>query len=155
MDQQNWYGRLYDGKFKESSYVPYVGMDDKAYRDYMRRKSVRERAIKDLAKEIDEIGSKTSYYINESGVLQLVHMAASYQMLFYCGDTAVYYVLNTELPFEAFQEKTAIWQSILIDTGIQMAILTQPLQQGQFRQVIWAMEGDLIDCLKKLPYDNL
>lgn len=155
MDQQNWYGRLYDGKNAESTYSPFVGMDDKAYADFLRRKEKRERAIRDLVKEIDEFGAKTSYYINESGVLQLVHMAASYQLVFYCGDTAVVYVINTDMPQEAFQERTAFWESILMDSGIKFAVLTAPLMQGQFRQVIWSMEGNLEDSLKKLPYDNL
>lgn len=155
MEQQNMYGKLFSGNGNNTSRSVFVGMDDDAYRSFLRRKENRKRSIKDLVKEINELGSQTSYFINANGLLQLVHMANSYQLCFYSGDTAVTYVINSELPYEAFMEKVAFWQTIMIDSGITLMLLTQPLFQGQFRQVIWAMEGNLADELDKLPFENL
>lgn len=155
MSQQNWYGKLFSNEACKESMSAYVGMDDETYKAFLRKKEDRQKAIDDIVREINDFGSKTSYYINENGLFQLVHMAASYQICFYSGDSAVTYVLNTDMPADAFMEKLAFWQSILIGSGISLTVLTQPLMQGQFRNVVWAMEGNLRDALSKLPFEGL
>lgn len=152
MDQQNWRGCIYGGSDQKTQPKAYIGYDDDAYKQFLRKKEDREKALAELVEEIDQVVSETGYYINKSGVLQYVHYANAYQLLFYCGDTVVVYVIHSQLPPETFGEYAAIWKSILIDTQINMEIVQGNANISMFPKCIWAMEGNLLDSLKKLPY---
>ena len=145
-------GKVFDREHVDRQCYAYVGMNDAEYKSFCHKKEAREKAIAEAAQMVGELSAGNSYYINDSGMLQMVHFATSYQLLFYCGTGAVIYVLNTEYPPEALQEKLALLETCFCGTGIHCQLMTGQLYPGQFATVDVAMQGKLEDFLNKLPY---
>lgn len=66
------------GKATESSYSPFVGMDDKAYADFLEERK-KGTCHQGPGKEIDEFGAKTRLTASMKAVCYSLYMASSYQ----------------------------------------------------------------------------